>query len=51
MVAVEIGLLEVLDDELAVEEQGAQEPASERRVTTHAGSRKKMKSPDPADGP
>src|SRR6185295_6086647 len=50
VVAVEIGLLEVLDDELAVEEQGAQEPAPEPRVTTRAGSREEMKSPDPADG-
>src|SRR5262245_15331934 len=49
MVAVEIRLLQMLDDELAMEEQRAQEPASEQRVTARLGVREEMKSPDPAD--
>src|SRR4029453_735092 len=49
MVAVEIRLLQMLDDKLAVEEQRAQEPVSEQRVTARLGVREKMKSPDPAD--
>ena len=45
MVAVEIGLFEVLDDEVAVKKQGAQEPAPECFVATRAPIPRKNRSP------
>src|SRR5207249_11292876 len=50
VVPVEIGLLEMLDDEFAVEKQGAQEAASECRVATRGRFGEKIETPDPTDG-
>ena len=50
VVAVQIGLLEVLDDELAVKEQGAEKGGTKRAVAARRSFGKEMKSPDPADG-
>ena len=41
VVAVQVGLLEVLDDELAVKEQGAEKGGTERAVAQPAASAKK----------
>src|SRR5206468_4897287 len=50
VVPVDVALLEVLDDELAVQEQRPQEAAAEGRIPAGLGRCEKVESPDPADG-